>query len=279
MKFTYKINNKLFYVQSIKFIDFKQLQLYILLNDDIQIMSYINNLCYNAKLNVIQKSILLLYSYLTTVNTVNKMGIEKNGLKIEKDIYIENIINNLLSVNFDNEIIKYKNLQIELGIPDDYFIFNENTANDEIINYNTYDFIKNIIIDGEDCSNILNTEKNIIVNELPGTIMEKIQQQLEMWYNKFNNTCLFDSELSYINCHLATLLTYLKKILSYNYIKLTEMEYILYRYIRISDINNITFKDAELLINEFNKDMDKQNKEMNEQEEKLNRTNMIPRKL
>ena len=64
MKFTYEINDKIYFVKGITFEELKFFQMWLTINDNIQIDNYFNNLVFNNKdLNIFQKAILIFFAF------------------------------------------------------------------------------------------------------------------------------------------------------------------------------------------------------------------------
>lgn len=258
MMFSYKINDKLYKVNEITFNDLKKIQLLIELNDNYQIDDYINTLFDNKQINIIKKFILLLYSYSINVKDLVTFTLKEESEENDKtstfNLYITDIINQLLKIDIEDEIIKLnKNSYIIIGLPNDFFFYNKETINEDFEQYNTYNYIKKIVIDNEECD-----IKKEYIDNFPSAILHPINKKIKEWNNILHNISLYNDEFPQINCNPITLFEYIKKILSIDYTYLISIEYNLFRYIRINNYFDITLKEAELLLRKYEIDMEDQ---------------------
>lgn len=273
MDFRYKINNTYYPVKRILFNDLKDIQLLILLNDDQQLMVWFDSLIYNANIDIVDKMCIFLYNYLLTISektsfilvdkdiNINTNNTLKNKLFGDDSnyLYIENIINNLKKIEKKTKTIELgNNSYIKLGLPNKFFSFKKETLDHDINKYIINDFIKQIVID--------DTEAPIceeIINELPSSIMKHINDFVDDYCGLMKDVKLYGEEYENIDCHPITLFEYLKKIFTFDYNYLIKSEYILFRYIRATNYETLTFKEIEMLINAYNEDLREQEKQLN----------------
>ena len=268
MKFTYEINDKIYFVKGITFEELKFFQMWLTINDNIQIDNYFNNLVFNNKdLNIFQKAILILYSLMLT--TKNKLQITLDEEKPKTYIFhISNLINKIKSIDIPDKLITIDNdLKIILGIPHDFFyILSEKDLNKKIIYYNTYNYItkivyKNDIIDDKN-------DKIQIINNLPAFLSVEIDNFEKKCNDILKNIYLYDENIN-ITCNVLYFFENLKKIFEIDYNNLIKLEYNLYNKVKIQNIDNKFFNECELLIKLFDEDMQEQKNELNKQKSEL----------
>lgn len=285
MDFRYKIGDKFYPVKRILFNDLKDIQLLIALKDDQQLLEWFNSLIYNADINILDKMVMLLYSFLLTVSEKAPFAIsekdeedqsEQQNIPFnpfedpDKIIYIEPIINNLKSIKIENKkIYLEENSYIEVSLPHEFFSLKEETMYEDMNEY-LYKFVRKIVIDGEEAPIAME-----IINELPAKIISEIEQYANEVCEKMNNTLLLGEKYEKINCHPAMLFEYLKKIFTFDIEYLINNEYVVFKHIRATNYMTLTLKEIELLIKAFNDDMKRQEEEFNKQNNQ-NQTMTIP---
>lgn len=287
MDFRYKIDNTYYPVKRILFNDLKDIQLLIALKDDQQLIEWFNSLIYNADVNIIDKMIMLLYSYLLTVSerasfTIQEKGEEdkeKEQIKTpfnpfedpDKIIYIETIINNLKSIKLESKkIILDETSYIELSLPHVFFSLKEDSVYEDINDY-LDKFIQKIVIDNEEAP--ISIE---IINALPAKVIAEIEQYADEVCFKMKETLLFGEKYKNIDCHPFTLFEYLKKIFTFDIEYLINNEYVIFKHIRATNYMTLTLKEIELLIKAFNEDIKRQEEEFNKQNNQNNQNITIP---
>lgn len=252
MDVTYNILDKNYNVKLLTLQHLKQLQLLLELNDNNQILKIFNDLIYNANVNIIDKTKLLLYSLLISSRDFYSCKVKNvdDNIDMEFNIGIADIINTLNNIKIDDYRIELdKDSYIIIGIPNDFFVYNENTLQQDLLNYNTYKYIKKIVIDKENTPLV-----NIIIDHFPGKILNIITQKIKEWDNILKKIFLLDKNIN-VNCQLITLLDCVKKLFTFDYNSIINMEYTLFKYVRICNYNNITYNEARMFINEFNLDL------------------------
>ena len=224
MQINYTLNNKDYLLNNIKLKDFKELQLYIQLQDNKQILKYFNFLLNNVtNLNVFEQTKLLLYDLIITTRNVYEFSLNNDKNKCKYSIKIEDIINNIDKININDYIIQVnENISIKIGIPNEFFLYNEKKLQQDLLNYNTYKYIKQIIIDNEEVPLLPE-----IIDQLPSNILTKISSKIKEYDDILKGIPFFNKEIE-ANCQIVTLFEFLKKLFTYNYQDLLKKEYILF---------------------------------------------------
>ncbi len=258
MQINYTLNNKDYLLNNIKLKDFKELQLYIQLQDNKQILKYFNFLLNNVtNLNVFEQTKLLLYDLIITTRNVYEFSLNNDKNKCKYSIKIEDIINNIDKININDYIIQVnENISIKIGIPNEFFLYNEKKLQQDLLNYNTYKYIKQIIIDNEEVPLLPE-----IIDQLPSNILTKISSKIKEYDDILKGIPFFNKEIE-ANCQIVTLFEFLKKLFTYNYQDLLKKEYILFKYVRICNYYDINLNEANAFLNIYNDDLINQQKEI-----------------
>lgn len=258
MQINYTLNNNDYLLNNIKLKDFKELQLYIQLQDNKQILKYFNFLLNNVtNLNVFEQTKLLLYDLIITTRNVYEFSLNNDKNKCKYSIKIEDIINNIDKININDYIIQVnENISIKIGIPNEFFLYNEKKLQQDLLNYNTYKYIKQIIIDNEEVPLLPE-----IIDQLPSNILTKISSKIKEYDDILKGIPFFNKEIE-ANCQIVTLFEFLKKLFTYNYQDLLKKEYILFKYVRICNYYDINLNEANAFLNIYNDDLINQQKEI-----------------
>ena len=177
--------------------------------------------------------------------------------KCKYSIKIEDIINNIDKININDYIIQVnENISIKIGIPNEFFLYNEKKLQQDLLNYNTYKYIKQIIIDNEEVPLLPE-----IIDQLPSNILTKISSKIKEYDDILKGIPFFNKEIE-ANCQIVTLFEFLKKLFTYNYQDLLKKEYILFKYVRICNYYDINLNEANAFLNIYNDDLINQQKEI-----------------
>jgi len=258
MVFSYKINDKNYFINGIKLKDFKNLQLLLQLNDNTQIINYFNSLYnFDESLDVFKQLELLLYNLIITTRSVYEFTLKNEDDKFKYSIKIENILNTIKNINIKDYTIKInEDSYVIIGIPNTFFIYNEETLQKDILNYNTYNYFKKIVIENEEVP-----LEHIIIDNLPSNILSAVSIKISEWDNILKNTPFFNDQLK-ANCQLITLFEFVKKLFIYDQRDLIKKEYTLFKYIRICNYDTINLNEANTIIDIFNEDLAEQQEEI-----------------
>lgn len=258
MQFNYKLNDKEYLLNGITLTKFKELQFYISIKDNKQILDCFNFWMNNVQnINIFDQFKLLLYNLLLTTRNSYEFTLDNENNKYKYSINIEDIIKNIDSINIsDYKINLNENSYVIIGIPNEFFIYNEQTLQNDLLNYNTYKYIKEIVIDNEKIPLLED-----IINQLPSNILSQISNKIKDWDNILKNIPIFNKNIE-ANCQVITLFEFIKKIFTYNNKELLFKEYTLFKYIRILNYDTINLHEADAFIKIFNEDLKQQQDEI-----------------
>ena len=258
MQFNYKLDNKEYLLNGITLAKFKELQFYISIKDNKQILDCFNFWMNNVQnINIFDQFKLLLYNLLLTTRNSYEFTLDNENNKYKYSINIEDIIKNIDSINIsDYKINLNENSYVIIGIPNEFFIYNEQTLQNDLLNYNTYKYIKEIVIDNEKIPLLED-----IINQLPSNILSQISNKIKDWDNILKNIPIFNKNIE-ANCQVITLFEFIKKIFTYNNKELLFKEYTLFKYIRILNYDTINLHEADAFIKIFNEDLKQQQDEI-----------------
>ena len=274
MQFNYKLDNKEYLLNGITLAKFKELQFYISIKDNKQILNYFNFWINNIQnINIFDQFKLLLYNLLLTTRNSYEFTLDNENNKYKYSINIEDIIKNINSINIsDYKINLNENSYVVIGIPNEFFIYNEQTLQNDLLNYNTYKYIKEIVIDNEKIPLL-----EAIIDQLPSNVLSQISNKIKDWDNVLKNIPIFNKNIE-ANCQIVTLFEFIKKIFTYNNKELLFKEYTLFKYIRILNYDTINLHEADAFIKIFNEDLKQQQDEIESNMAVSNRSINIPSK-
>lgn len=274
MQFNYKLDNKEYLLNGITLAKFKELQFYISIKDNKQILDCFNFWMNNVQnINIFDQFKLLLYNLLLTTRNSYEFTLDNENNKYKYSINIEDIIKNIDSINIsDYKINLNENSYVIIGIPNEFFIYNEQTLQNDLLNYNTYKYIKEIVIDNEKIPLL-----EAIIDQLPSNVLSQISNKIKDWDNILKNIPIFNKNIE-ANCQIVTLFEFIKKIFTYNNKELLFKEYTLFKYIRILNYDTINLHEADAFIKIFNEDLKQQQDEIESNMAASNRSINIPSK-